>query len=77
MIMNILLFGQLADAAGAKVLQVNAAGDTDELIRHIELVCPPLRGLTYIVAVNRDVIQSNTKLTSDAEIALLPPYSGG
>jgi sulfur-carrier protein len=75
--MNILLFGQLADAAGAKTLQVAGIGDTDELIRHIELICPSLRGLTYIMAVNRNVIQSKTTLTPDAEIALLPPYSGG
>jgi molybdopterin synthase sulfur carrier subunit len=75
--MNILLFGQLADAAGTKILQVDDPGDTDELIRHIELVCPSLRGLTYIVAVNRNVIQSKTTLTPDAEVALLPPYSGG
>jgi molybdopterin synthase sulfur carrier subunit len=75
--MNILLFGQLADAAGAKTLQVEAQNDTDELILHIEQVCPSLRGLTYIVAVNRNVIHSKTNLTPDAEVALLPPYSGG
>jgi molybdopterin converting factor small subunit len=75
--MNILLFGQLADAAGAKTIQVDDLADTDELIRHMELIYPSLRGLTYIVAVNRDVIHSNTTLTPDAEIALLPPYSGG
>jgi molybdopterin converting factor small subunit len=38
-IMNILLFGQLADAAGAKTLQVDAPGDTDELI-----LLPPYSG---------------------------------
>jgi len=76
-IMKILLFGQLAEAARAKTLQVEDFGDTDELIHHIEQLCPSLRGLTYIVAVNRNVIQSNTKLTPDAEVALLPPYAGG
>jgi molybdopterin converting factor small subunit len=75
--MNVLLFGQLAEAAGAKTLQVADFGDTDELIHHIEQLCPSLRGVTYIVAVNRNVIQANTTLTPDAEIALLPPYAGG
>ena len=75
--MNILLFGQLADIAGAKIIQVDAQADTEELIRHIELVCPSLRGQSYIMAVNRNVIHSKTALPPDAEIALLPPYSGG
>jgi molybdopterin synthase sulfur carrier subunit len=75
--MNILLFGQLADATGVRMLQVGPQHDTDELIRQIQLVCPSLRGLVYNLAVNRNIIQSNTVLTPDAEIALLPPYSGG
>ena len=75
--MNILLFGQLAGTMGARTIQIDAQPDTDELVRHIELVYPALRGLEYHVAVNRDIIQSNTTLTPDAEIALLPPYSGG
>ena len=76
-IMNVLLFGQLADAAGTRLMQVEAQADTDELIRYIQQVCPPLRGLPYNVAVNRDIIHANTVLAPDAEIALLPPYSGG
>jgi sulfur-carrier protein len=75
--MNILLFGQLADAAGTKTLQLDGAADTDELIRHVERVCASLRGLTYIVAVDRRIIQSNTPLSPHTEIALLPPFSGG
>ena len=75
--MNILLFGNLSDVAGTDRLQVDAQHDTDQLIRHIELVCPSLRGLVYNVAVNRDIIHSKTVLAPDAEIALLPPYSGG
>jgi molybdopterin synthase sulfur carrier subunit len=75
--MNVLLFGQLAAAAGTRILRVNAQHDTDELIRHLELVCPSLRGLVYNVAVNLDIIHSKTVLAPDAEIALLPPYSGG
>ena len=75
--MNILLFGLLADKAGTYKLQVDTQSDTDELIRHIELVCPALKGLVYNVAVNRDIIQAKTALPPDAEIALLPPYSGG
>lgn len=75
--MNILLFGQLADATGVRMLQVDPQRDTDELIRQIQLVCPSLRGLVYSLAVNRNIIHSNTVLTPDAEVALLPPYSGG
>jgi sulfur-carrier protein len=75
--MNIFLFGQLADAAGTRTLQVDDQPDTDQLIRHLQVICPSLHGLVYNVAVNRDIIHSKTVLAPDAEIALLPPYSGG
>jgi molybdopterin synthase catalytic subunit len=45
--MNVLLFGQLADAAGTRTLQVEVQRDTDELIRHIQLACPSLSGLVF------------------------------
>ncbi len=75
--MNVILFGQLVEAARTRTLVIEAPGDTEELIRQIEQVCPALRGQVYHVAVNHDIVHVKTILAPDAEVALLPPYSGG
>jgi molybdopterin converting factor small subunit len=75
--MNVLLFGPLADTAGTHQLQIDALPDTDQLIRQLQVHCPALRGKAYTIAVNQEIIRSNTVLSPDAEIALLPQYSGG
>ena len=75
--MTIKIFGQLNDIVGSSSIQVNDITDTEELIKHLQLKYPSLINTKYRIAVNRNIIQSNTVLQDDAEIALLPPFSGG
>ena len=76
MSVNIILFGQLADIAGNSVL-VNEVADTDSLINALHNTYPALAEAKYVIAVNKQVITSNTLLNENTVVALLPPFSGG
>ena len=76
MSMHIILFGQLADIAGNSVF-VNNVADTDSLINALHKTYPALAEAKYVIAVNKQVITSNTLLNEISVVALLPPFSGG
>ena len=76
MSIRIILFGQLADIAGNSVF-VNDVTDTDGLISVLHKTYPALAESKYVIAVNKEVITSNTLLNENNEVALLPPFSGG
>ncbi|HVX27995.1 MAG TPA: MoaD/ThiS family protein [Parafilimonas sp.] len=75
--MKLKVFGQLVDLIGSNCIEVIDVNDTDKLIQQLQSKYPLLKNSKYRVAVNRNIIQSNTILKQDAEIALLPPFSGG
>ena len=75
--MNVKVFGQLYDIIGSNSFDMDNIESTDELINNLQLKYPALKNAKYKIAVNRNIIQSNTVLSDDAEIALLPPFSGG
>lgn len=74
---TVKLFGQLVDVIGSNSIQVNDVADTNELIQQLQLTHPAFVNSKYTIAVNRNIIQSVTNLKHDAEVALLPPFSGG
>jgi len=75
--MNIKVFGQLYDIIGSHSFEMDDVASTDELIQDLQAKYPALKNSKFKIAVNRNIIQSNTALQCDAEIALLPPFSGG
>jgi molybdopterin converting factor small subunit len=76
MAVKIQLFGQLKQITGVPELTTDA-GDTDELVKEIATRFPLLENLTYLIAVDRTIVQTNTFIKEGQEVALLPPYSGG
>jgi sulfur-carrier protein len=76
MAVKIQLFGQLKQITGTSGLTTDAT-DTDGLIKEIAGRFPILENLTYLIAVDRTIIQTNTAIKEGQELALLPPYSGG
>ena len=70
------MFGRLADIAGNS-FTVNDVADTDRLISTLHKRYPALAQTKYVIAVNKQVISSNTLLNEDSVVALLPPFSGG
>ena len=73
---KIILFGMLADIAGNSV-SADDVTDTDSLVKALHKDYPALKNVKYVIAVNKQVINSNTLLNENSEVALLPPFSGG
>lgn len=71
-----LLFGLIAERAGARTLELSAAG-TSELKVHLAERIEGLAALSYAIAVDREIVPGDRKLTGDEEIAVLPPFAGG
>ena len=71
---NVLLFGMIKDMIGSSSISINGVNDTNQLIRELYTMYPQLTEATFVIAVNRDVIQENTDLQQNAEVALLPPF---
>jgi sulfur-carrier protein len=74
---NILLFGVIKDMTGGNSIMLNEVNDTNELVAKLQAMFPRLTGAEYIIAVDRNIIRENTVLGPNAEVALLPPFSGG
>ncbi len=74
---KIILFGQLSDIAGGDSLVLEEVTDTNELQQRLLQQYPALAASKYIIAVDKKLVQENTRLHENNSIALLPPFSGG
>ena len=75
--MNIKVFGQLTDIFKGENINIENAADLTELKNRLIDSYPALSGKTFVISVNKKIIHENLSLTQNAEIALLPPFSGG
>jgi molybdopterin converting factor small subunit len=77
--MRILLFAGLAEACGARTVECAASAPlTVAALRGaVETAQPALRGRRYAVAVNGRWAAETDAVPEGAEVALLPPVSGG
>ncbi len=79
--MEILLFGIAREIVGDVVLKIPGHAnlhDVNDLRAWLEERYPQFKGLSSLaVAVNREYAQNNDPLPPGAEIALIPPVSGG
>ena len=71
-----LLFGMIAEKAGADHLSLEAAS-TGELRRSLAACISGLDQLSYAIAVDRRIVHTDVSLTGSEEIAVLPPFAGG
>jgi len=74
---KVFFFGGLAEITGEGCIRVPEVRDTDELIARLQVQYQALSQTRYRVVVNNRMIQENTSLDQQAEVALLPPFSGG
>ncbi len=74
---KVMLFGQLVDITGTGTLMVKNVRDTNGVVQYLEGLYPSLKGSVYVVAVDKEIIQSNTGLENNMTVALLPPFAGG
>ena len=73
---QVVPFGQITDITGSETFPMNAAS-TGELRTLLEEKYPQLKSKKFAIAVNKQLIKGDMELPQQAEVALLPPFSGG
>lgn len=74
---KILAFGKIADLTGQKEWKWENISSTTTFKEKLEQEYPALQKMKYQLAVNKKLANGDMSLEDQAEIALLPPYSGG
>ena len=90
---KILVFGSLVDVLGSnnimiplenKVIQdeddsngPNLQTCTDDVLSVLKMKFPLLSEMKFVIALDKKIVQENTVVDTNSEIAILPPYSGG
>ena len=81
MIVKVHLFARARDIAGAETttVELQEGATVAGLRRRLAELHPALQSLLLrsAIAVNEEFAQDHTPLTANAEVALLPPVSGG
>lgn len=75
--MEVKVFGQLKDIFHEENINIENVNDVEELKKQLQHLFPALSQKSFVVAVNRKIAHENISFHNDAEIALLPPFSGG
>lgn len=74
--MKVLLFGMIAEKAGAETLECSAP-DSATLKKVLEERIDGLSTMSYAIAIDRVIVKDNRTLAGNEELALLPPFAGG
>jgi len=75
--MKIQIYGELTDVFGADNYAIDLAVTVSDLKEKLEQIFPELKNYVYLVVINDEITQGNRSIPPCAEVALLPPYSGG
>lgn len=75
--LTVKAFGMIAEKLPEPEFKFPKKENTEELLASLYNEYPNLKDLDFSLAVNQQLIQQNTPLEGDEEIALLPPFSGG
>jgi molybdopterin converting factor small subunit len=74
---QVIVFGQLTDIMGNRPVTIDDVADTSQLVHCLTERYPALANAPYIIAVDKQIVNSNTPLTGNNTVALLPPFAGG
>jgi molybdopterin synthase sulfur carrier subunit len=74
---KVLAFGKIADVLRRPEQDIQGPETVAQLRVFLEKEYPELKTFHYLVAVNRQAAEEDTPLSENAEVALLPPFSGG
>ena len=70
-------FGMIAEKIQTNELELQYMPDTEVLLGYLHQQYPDLKHLKFSLAVNKKQAIGKTMIPLGAEIALLPPFSGG
>ncbi len=74
---KLLTFGVINEIVENKQISNEQIKSTDDLIIILENKYPEIKNLNYKISVNRKLINGNTILNDNDEVAVLPPFAGG
>ena len=74
---HIKAFGMVAERIGATDLELAHCLDSEALLETLRAKFPELGTTKFSLAINKKLISGNQEIPENAEIALLPPFSGG
>lgn len=74
---HVKFYGLLQERIGSEVYLKRPLKTVAELRELLESTYPLLKKIPYLVAVNKIIATVENPLNPGAEIAILPPFSGG
>lgn len=75
--MKIRVFGKIAEIVGTSELEADSFPNTEMLRGYLYQQFPGLAHAKFNFAVNKKLVTGDAAIPQDAEVALLPPFSGG
>lgn len=76
--LTINYFGMIVETVGSSKADFELHGkNVSDLKNELEYTFPELLGMSYQIAVNQKLVSSETMITEQDEIAVLPPFAGG
>jgi molybdopterin synthase sulfur carrier subunit len=76
-IIYIKAFGMVAEKMGKATMEIENPGNTEALKNQLLEQFPALKSMKFSLAVNKRMVSEDSELGPGAEVALLPPFSGG
>ncbi len=76
-VIRIKAFGMIAEKIGASDLEWENPGTLEALKSKLESEFPDLQAAKFGFALNKKMLQGDAQIPEGAEVALLPPFSGG
>ena len=74
---ELLFFGQLKDIVGCQNIEFEHNGDIASLKEILYQRFPSLKNSKFSVAMNNRLVMDHNFIEQNAEIAFMPPFSGG
>ena len=74
---RIKAFGLIADKLNSAEVQLDEVDNTEQLRKLLYEKYPQLKEVDFAIAVDKKITVGNAPLKPGAEVALLPPFSGG
>ena len=72
-------FGQIAEVTNktSEYLDVEKTSSVETIINQLNHVYPSLKSQDFNVAADQKIVDRETEISGEVELALLPPFAGG
>jgi molybdopterin synthase sulfur carrier subunit len=74
---RVVAFGMIAEKIKTNQLELEYMPDTEVLLGYLYQQYPDLQHAKFSIALNKKMTVGKTLIPLGAEVALLPPFSGG